>query len=146
VVSTGGADMAVFQWRYRKGVGPGAEDVVDAVAAGRSMTVNLAMDASTPRSASSANSFRSASKMKSTAPVTLATPSSRDECRHEDTSETTALPSSPKQPIAEAEAEAISEGSMDSLDMLMASSDDSDDACGGKVDTALDNDSSDVSL
>ena len=29
--------MAVFQWRYRKGVAPAVEDVLDAVAAGRSL-------------------------------------------------------------------------------------------------------------
>ena len=43
VVSTGGADMAVFQWRYRRGVAPAAEDVLDAVAAGRSLEAGLSL-------------------------------------------------------------------------------------------------------
>ena len=38
VVSTGGGDMAVFQWRFRKGVAPSEDDVIDCIAPGQSMS------------------------------------------------------------------------------------------------------------
>jgi len=37
VISTGGNDMAVFQWRYRKGEPPRGEDVLKAVKPGASL-------------------------------------------------------------------------------------------------------------